>query len=158
MNNLTEEQYAALPLLNSHDRVFGLKAVIIHQGLKKSPVSIVASTGQYRLQPRLSIIAAKAFYAARDQGGYNGPCDGKLGDVLKLMRGSNDASSICSEAPVETDVAEAQGTPLEHLAAKLAREALADLQSLTTNAVESEYRKARGAVMQAALARLGELD
>ena len=42
--------------------------------------------------------------------------------------------------------------------AKLAKEALGDLQALTVNAVEAEFRKARGAVMQAALSRLGELD
>ena len=110
MNNLSGEQYAALPLLNSHDRVIGLKAIFVHQGITKSPVSIVASTGQYRLNPRLSNTAAKAFYAARDRGGYTGPCDGKLGEVLKLMCGTNDASSICSEAPDETDAPEAHDT------------------------------------------------
>jgi hypothetical protein len=53
---------------------------------------------------------------------------------------------------------EHESSKLEILAAKLAKEALGDLQTLTVNAVEAEFRRARGAVMQAALSRLGELD
>ena len=152
---LTSAEYAALPLLNSHDKVFGLKALFVHQSLKGAPVSVVTATGQYRLSTRLSVQAAKAFYAARERGGYDGECDGKLGNIIQKMRGISDSSSICSEPPENLEPVE---TPkLESLAAKLAREALADLQTLTVNAVEAEFQKSRGTVIAAALSRLGEL-
>jgi len=155
--DLTESQYFSLPLVSSKDRVVGMKAIFVHTNLKNSPVSILTATGQYKLSPKMSTIAAKAFYAARDRGGYDGDCDGRLGTILKKMRGTPDASSICSETP-EVQGPEHESSKLEILAAKLAKEALGDLQTLTVNAVEAEFRRARGAVMQAALSRLGELD
>ena len=155
--DLTESQYFSLPLVSSKDRVVGMKAIFVHANLKNSPVSILTATGQYKLSPKMSTIAAKAFYAARDRGGYDGDCDGRLGTILKKMRGVPDASSICSETP-EVQGTEHESSKLEILAAKLAKEALGDLQALTVNAVEAEFRKARGAVMQAALSRLGDLD
>ena len=155
--DLTESQYLSLPLVSSHDRVVGMKAIFVHANLKNSPVSILTATGQYKLSPKMSTIAAKAFYAARDRGGYDGDCNGRLGTILKKMRGTPDASSICSETP-EVQGPEHEASKLEILAAKLAKEALGDLQTLTVNAVEAEFRRARGAVMQAALSRLGELD
>jgi len=142
---LSEEAYSNLPIASSKDRVV-LKAIFLHRGLKKSPVTITTAKGQFRVSARLATVAAKALLAYQERGSADCPMEGKLGDILRQMCGG--------EGSVYSD----DEGPLEQLATKLAREALGKLRELTVTAVETEYRRVRENVMQAALSHLSELD
>ena len=78
---LSEEAYSNLPIASSKDRVV-LKAIFLHRGLKKSPVTIMTAKGQFRVSARLATMAAKALLAYQERGSADCSMEGKLGDIL----------------------------------------------------------------------------
>lgn len=144
--NLTQEELDALPALTARATIKELRAIHIHQGLRRRPATVETEAGHFRLSKTLGVIAAKALQARTE---YKGPTDGVLGRVLaRIAFGEEDsvADSIHEEEESED--------PMEAMAEELARESLERLRELTRRSTARLFSRERGSILTEALASL----
>ena len=145
--HLTQEELDALPTLTAKAPIKELRAIHIHQGLRRSPATVETEAGHFRLSRTLGVIAAKALQARTE---YKGPTDGVLGRVLARIafgEGDSVADSIHEEQEESED-------PMEAMADELARESLERLRELTRRSTARLFSRERGSVLTEALASL----
>jgi hypothetical protein len=143
--DLTQEQFDALPAIASKTCIRELRAIHVHQNLRRNAASVETDTGHYRLSRMQGCIAAKA------KGDFKGSTEGPIGKVLaRIAFGEED--SLADSTHEEQQLLEED--PLEAMADELARESLNKLRELTIRSAERLLTKERGSIMAEALASI----
>jgi hypothetical protein len=151
--HLTLEEWEALPCVSGRRAVTQISAVHLHAHLPRAPATVVVDGTHCRISKSLRQLAVNAFLRV---GPATPPAPGRLVDVLRAM-GGGEADAATSVGDDDEEPSESPD-PLDLLAEKLAREALAGLQVATGAAVGRLYAERRGALMDEALRALSVLD
>ena len=152
--HLTLEEWEALPCVSGRRTVTQISAVHLHAHLPRAPATVVVDGTHCRVSKNLRQLAVNAFLRA---GSTAPPVPGRLVDVLRAMGGGEaDAATSVGDAD-DANADDESPDPLDLLAEKLAREALAGLQAATGAAVGRLYAERRGALMDEALRTLSAL-